>query len=230
MQIIGISAKKQGGKTTAMNHLVDQLGELNVLVVCFADFLKNIVTRCFGATHGQVDGTDKDKNSPLPCGKTAREVMQIVGTDWFRSLEPDCWINSYKWVLENTTTPLIITPDVRFPNEVALIQRMGGHVIRLMRAPFDESDQHESETALDTVEANTMAFECGGDYVEHEQFFDAIIDNREMSIEEQNQAVWKLITERGWAKISRGPRPVHEAVAVPPPGCNLSGKLQGETQ
>lgn len=203
MKIIGISAKKQGGKTTAMNHLVDQLGELNVLVVCFADFLKQIVTRCFGATHGQVNGTDKDKNTPLSCGKTAREVMQIVGTDWFRSLEPACWINNYKWILDNTTTPLIITPDVRFPNEVALIQRMGGHVIRLLRAPFPD-DRHESETALDFMEKFTISYEKSLKERHHhledifEVMFDATINNWEMSIEEQNKAVWKLVKERGW--------------------------------
>ncbi len=75
------------------------------------------------------------------------------------------------------------------------IQDMGGHVIRLLRAPFPE-DEHESETALDFAERDTIDNykPCDG----HRIRFDAIIDNRKMTIPEQNEAVWKLVTERNW--------------------------------
>lgn len=204
MKIIAFSGKKQSGKTTAVESLSER--SCSGIQIDFAGHLKHIVRTCFGATHENLYGSDKDKNETLACGKTSREVLQIVGTDWFRSLDPDCWVNAYKANIKKLKDDfnnisegsfdegLILTSDVRFPNEVKCIQEMGGHIIRLLRNPHD--DKHESEIALDEMEMfsqsiDTATFAIG-------TVFDAIIDNREMSIEEQGEAVWKLVTERGW--------------------------------
>ena len=140
--------------------------------------------------------------------------MQLVGTDWFRSLDAECWVRAYKKKIKEyaTSDRLILTPDVRFPNEVKCIQDLGGHIIRLLRSPFD--DQHESETALDRTEYETQFRDGLMDRKKYDRqhaeeqthpidikspvYFDAIIDNRDMSIEQQNEAVWELVTERGW--------------------------------
>jgi len=207
MKIIAFSGKKQSGKTTAGNDIEKR--SCACVQINFADDLKKIVGHCFGATHKNLQGSDEDKNKILACGKTSREVLQIVGTDWFRSLDPDCWVNAYKVGVKKLKDGfddisegsfdegLIITSDVRFPNEVKCIQELGGHVIRLLRNPHD--DQHESETALDAIEYDT------GNVLAHPDkdfpemtLFDAVLDNREMTIEQQNEAIWKLINERGW--------------------------------
>lgn len=48
--------------------------------------------------------------------------------------DPDCWVRAYKGGRRlqpiSSYADLILTPDVRFPNEVACIQDLGGHVIR----------------------------------------------------------------------------------------------------
>lgn len=149
--IIGISAKKQGGKSTFIEVLKSQISDAAVLR--FADKLKEIVVECFIPQdwHWSVDDLDSDekKNTALPCGKTVRYLLQTIGTDWFRTTWEDCWVNSYistaSKIGKSTT---ILTPDVRFPNELRLIQKQGGKVVRLTRAPFS-SDTHLSETALD---------------------------------------------------------------------------------
>jgi len=179
-QIIGISAKKQGGKTTMANQLVKHI-QGRVDMVCFADFLKQIVCTCFAGEHlswvsvGALDN-ETAKQSVTPSGKTFRQLLQYVGTDVFRKLDPNCWVNAYRLAVSRKglimPDEFIITPDVRFPNEVEAIHQMGGKVIRLTRAPFSEQDQHESETALD-------------DYA----FFDLVCHNELMSIEEQEQWV-----------------------------------------
>lgn len=158
--IIGVSAKKQGGKTTFVDILKNKL--VSWKVIRFADKLKEIVIDCFVPPewHWTVDDLDSEtkKNTILPCGKTVRQMLQIVGTDQFRHTWDDCWINAYGKTLWSVLHPLapekldppaaILTPDVRFPNELRYIQEHGGKVIRLTRAPFIE-DEHESETALD---------------------------------------------------------------------------------
>lgn len=189
-RILGFSSKKQGGKTTAVRCVLEalpQYGPTAPLVVSFAQPLKDIVNRCFVPGSPLRMESEEDKATVLPCGKTVREVLQIVGTDWFRSLWPDCWVNAFRRAVEVSTCENILVPDVRFPNELAAIQQMGGHVVRFLRAPFAGQDQHASETALDDVAVPLR--------------FDALIDNRDMTIPQQNEAVLALVRERGWMRF-----------------------------
>jgi hypothetical protein len=190
--IIGFSAKKQGGKTTAINSMLENLKrwDKTASVLNFADMLKIVVAKTLIPAE-VVDKPlllwiDENKDYMLSCGLTVRQALQKVGTDWFRSLEPDAWVNAWKQnvaLYASTGRDIhVLVGDVRFPNEVKAIQDMGGYVIRLLRNPFPD-DQHASETALDGYEG-----------------FDALVDNREMTIEQQNKAVWDLIKEKGWLK------------------------------
>lgn len=209
MKIIGFSGKKQSGKTTVSEFLLSEIS--SALSRSFAFYLKEVVAACFDDTivrYGKTYDTDEGKSDVLPCHKTVREVLQIVGTDMFRSLDSKCWIRPFeKWCRNVSDCSLIVVPDVRFPNEVRCIRDLGGVVIRLLRAPFGDVDKHESETALDEMEvigrgtrkeiiledspiySTVWIPRCG---------FDAIIDNRKMTIEQQNEAVWKLVNEKGW--------------------------------
>ena len=99
MKILAFSGKKGSGKTTAVNNLLERA--YGSISVDFAYSLKDIVCKCFGANPDYLfTGTDDDKNKLLPCGKSGREVLQIVGTDWFRSLDSDCWVRAYRCSLE----------------------------------------------------------------------------------------------------------------------------------
>ncbi len=209
MKIIAFSGKKQSGKDIAVADIARRPSISNAtFVLSFAHGLKRIVRTCFCDEYNPLE-TDEQKSRTLLCGKTAREVLQIVGTDWFRSLDSNCWVRAYRDSIERACNAdrrqevLVLTPDVRFPNEVKCIQDLGGHVIRLLRAPFPD-DKHESETALDAYECLTLgqkltASEAVRLYCDEAHLrFDAIIDNREMTIEEQNEAVWKLVNEKHW--------------------------------
>ena len=196
MKIIAFSGKKQSGKTTAVNYLASQC--VSVDIIGFFSFAKEIIRRCFNVVGNQ--DLQETKDQMLDCGSTVRELQQRLGTDIFRGIDKCCWVNAYKSLVEDSwqsdwPPKLTLTADVRFPNEVKCIQDLGGHVIRLLRNPFN--DQHESETALDNMEQLSRSPEESAYYTDAIKF-DAIIDNREMTIEEQNTAVWKLVTERGW--------------------------------
>jgi hypothetical protein len=200
--IIALSGKKQSGKSTAVEDILKRVEHKPYMSksVAFAGSLKRFVNAFFLAPLEQGEpewDAEYFKNLKHPCGKTIRELLQIVGTDWCRNLWPDIWVEQWKyWIKQNCSEyELILVPDVRFVNEVKAIQDLGGHVIRLTRNPFPD-DKHESETALDLVEAICIG-DPDGCYDEKTRF-DAIIDNSAMSIEEQNEAVWKLVTERRW--------------------------------
>jgi hypothetical protein len=216
MKVIGFSAKKQGGKSTAVYDLKERLEAQGktVAVVAFADCLKDAVGHLFAAPAGiycTPDFNDEGfKNTVHPCGKTYRQILQIFGTDFCRNLWPDIWVENWKWLVQNVyqNYDYIFVPDVRFGNEVRAIQDLGGHVVRLTRAPFASQDQHGSETALDDCplkKGGTMVGFKIFDAIKilREDFsrdfgFDAIIDNSQMSIAEQNETVWKLVSERNW--------------------------------
>ena len=212
MRIIAFSGKKQSGKTTAIDDLGVELDadNTNWHPLNFADGLKELVFRYFATltevykhTMYEPFTSEESKNRVHPCGKTYRELLQIVGTDWCRNIWPDIWVENYKYTahqicLDYASPVTILTADVRFPNEVKCIQELGGHVIRLLRNPYN--DKHESETALNWLDGeyfNPPQTEKAKNLYKDLRF-DAFVDNRNMSIEEQNDAVWKLVNERGW--------------------------------
>ena len=119
--IIGLSGKKQSGKTTAVNYLKRKYPEAKEFQ--FAKGLKDIVKNCFGATDVQVNGTDVDKRQLLFCRKSSRELLQLVGTDWFRKIDDNCWVNYLASQVAKTDNSLIIISDVRFKNEVNWIEQ-----------------------------------------------------------------------------------------------------------
>ena len=252
-KIIGISGKKQSGKTTAGNFLfgcamlsldlveyayISDYGELivpyesasgelepcvfpadsmhphmvqymsqniweTIKIYNFADNLKHICINILGMSERQRYGTDDEKNSltnikwsdcPIETSRndcmTAREVMQFVGTDVFRKMYPNVWVDSTIRKIKQESPELAVVVDCRFPNEVNGIKGAGGHVIRLTRNIFGDKDQHPSETALDTFKG-----------------FDAYIDNQDMNLSQQCESLynqlahWEIINYKSVAKV-----------------------------
>lgn len=77
-----------------------------------------------------------------------RRLLQAIGTDAIRALDPDFWVRLVMREIKSETRPVVIT-DCRFPNEAAAIERAGGKLIRVIRPDQLNDDQHVSETALD---------------------------------------------------------------------------------
>lgn len=191
-QIIAFSGRKQSGKTTCSNSLVDfckeVIPEKTVKIYNFADPLKqDICMGILGLSYDQCYGSDKDKNTMTDIsweGKllTAREVMQFVGTDLFRKMKYNVWADATINKIKNEGVDFAIIADCRFPNEVKAIKDAGGVVIRLTRNPFNSD--HSSETALDSKNY---------DY----RNFDLILTNHTMDIGQQSYTLMKFLTKKG---------------------------------
>ena len=160
----------------------------------FADNLKKICIDILGLTERQCYGTEEDKNSTTNIDMpntlaekkssfrkmTAREVMQYVGTDFFRNIYPQVWVDSTIRKIKKEKPSMAVIVDCRFENEVKGIQEAGGKVIRLTRNIFGEKDQHASETALDGYEG-----------------FDSVIENQNMTLAEQNECIYNQLADWG---------------------------------
>lgn len=90
-------------------------------------------------------------NIPMKNGKmTAREVMQVFGSDVCRQVYADCWANATLNRIKFENKQYAFVCDARFPNELDVFKPYNPYVIRLGRNPFN--DKHISETALDTYD------------------------------------------------------------------------------
>jgi len=166
IKVIAFAGKKQTGKDTAKDYMVSKLDNFDIQHLSFARPLKDMCRNIFGLTYEQCFGTDADKNTLTnlvhPVDKTpltARQVLQIVGTDMFRSMYENVWVDKMtRDINTSLTTGLNTMPsadyvfitDARFPNEVdALMARDDALVIKMERINYQKNDEHISEKALD---------------------------------------------------------------------------------
>lgn len=186
-KIIALAGRKQSGKTTCSEFIAKQFVG-NAKIYNFADPLKkDICINILGLTYDQCYGTDDQKNELVNClwnnkQMTAREVMQFVGTNIFRSMQESVWTNATINQILREKPDLAIVADCRFPNEVESIKNVGGIVVKLTRNPFNS--QHESEIALDTDRYDNSNF-------------DLIIENTNIGIEDQNILLKNFLQQKG---------------------------------
>lgn len=165
-----ISGQARAGKDTTavvLKEIFTGIGE-SVISVAYADFLKEMLGKCFNLTSEQLYGSSKEApihNMPIRTRSgietkhlwTPRKLLQFVGTDVMRTIDPDCWINVVKnFVATYSNYDNIIITDARFANEIDWVLERGGTHIHLTRENKDYASgtTHASETSL-----------CGLDFV-----------------------------------------------------------------
>lgn len=106
-----------------------------------------------------------------PEARTARHILQTLGTEFGRDLDPDIWVRqallSAEHVLggrcydrtlgrgdgqaQNPPEAVVVT-DVRFRNEALAIKKLGGTVIRVVNPKAPEAvGNHRSESEMDSI-------------------------------------------------------------------------------
>lgn len=119
----------------------------------------------------------------IPVGyMTAREVLQQVGTEIIRRMDPDAHSRACIHEAMNSSASVVLCDDLRFPDEIEAWQKVGGRVIRLTRAT-DNHDSHVSETKLDGYRG-----------------FDAVVDNGGHSVERTCCEILYLLKHWGIAR------------------------------
>jgi len=173
--VINLCGRKRTGKESAFKVIqpyVDRPGEFQ-----FATPLKKFCIEVLGLTQDQCYGTSADRETPTKYnwswvdsdirkkyGKpdeqvmTARDVLQVVGTDLMRQkFYRNVWAEAGIREAVNSTANTCIFTDGRFPNELdssrdawTMDQSFmpSSIVVRLYR-DTGLSDGHDSETALD---------------------------------------------------------------------------------
>lgn len=190
--IIAFAGRKQSGKTTCSEFVAKYFNGAiepynGAKIYNFADPLKkDICMNILGLTYDQCYGDDNKKNELTDIvwkntKLTAREVMQFVGTDLFRKMKNDVWSSATINKIKKDKPQLAIIADCRFPNEVEAVRDAGGLVIKLTRNPYNSD--HASEIALDNNHYSNSNF-------------DLVIYNENLSIPQQNEAVFNFLKKK----------------------------------
>jgi len=171
--LLGLCGPAGVGKSTvaatlAQHHAFQRLR--------FAGTLKKML-RALGLSEAQVDGDEKETPCDLLGGKTPRQAMQTLGTQWGRDcVDADIWVRATlaQADLRLRIRQSVVIDDVRFDNEAQAILQRGGVVIKLSRAGFAHSDVHASEVGI------------SADFITH------IVPNNSTPEEAADHAAWWL--------------------------------------
>lgn len=154
MRIIAICGAAGAGKDTIANHLRQTQG---AEIIRFADPLKDCACKYFGYTRDQLEQLEfketPDQRWTGPDGepRTPRKILQIIGTEGFRAVDPDYWVKSMRRRLWDLRTQdleeLIVIPDLRFVNEAGMLKTEGAELLKVYKdgGPGTEESAHISE-------------------------------------------------------------------------------------
>ena len=186
--IIGICGLIGSGKGTVADILVENH---NFQKLSFADKLKDGVASVFDWDRDMLEGdTDRSRiwrekqdefwTNETGMSVTPRLVLQLFGTDCMRNGFFDgIWVSLVKQqILENPDTNWVI-PDVRFPNEVKMIQSVQGQVWQVRRGdlPVWFMDKRDNNIEPTDVHPSEWA------WIDQDESFNEIIYNDD-SLEE----------------------------------------------
>ncbi len=169
--IIGLCGRAGSGKSTAAKILCQDFGYTEL---SFAEPIKYAIASMLGVGHPDQLFAPEVKDDPigddlLPAGGnviTPRKLMQTLGTDWGRNMiDENLWASLlYKEIeyltlvqledSESYKTPLrVVISDVRFPNEAAMIENLGGVIVKIQRNNQNaaQKNPHVSEQLIDRI-------------------------------------------------------------------------------
>jgi hypothetical protein len=132
--VIAFTGPAGAGKSTAAAHLAAGHGYARIR---FADPLKAMLRALYHSaglseaeTERRIEGDLKEVADPILRGRTPRQAMQWLGTEWGRMLiAEDFWTEL--WRLRAAAHDHVVVEDCRFDNEAATVRSAGGKVVRI---------------------------------------------------------------------------------------------------
>lgn len=148
MQIYGVVGFAGSGKDTAADFLVVEHGFHRF---SFASAVKDVCSSVFGWDRVMMEGVDPESRKwretvdvwwadklGIP-EFTPRYAMQHIGTDVFRNNFNDrVWIHSLERKIIDSGHDKVVITDCRFPNEIGLVETLGGEMISVWRGELPE--------------------------------------------------------------------------------------------
>lgn len=156
--IIGVCGLIGSGKGTVADILVESH---SFQKLSFADSLKDGVAAMFDWPRSMLEGDtpasrewreqpDRFWSEEMGYSVTPRYVLQKVGTECMREgLFDDIWVSRTKQKLQRQSYLDFVIPDVRFPNEISMIQEQGGVVVQVQRGELPDWAEEFQTTGVE---------------------------------------------------------------------------------
>ena len=195
--IIGICGLIDSGKGSVADIVVENH---NFEKLSFADKLKDGVASVFSWDRDMLEGdTDRSRiwrekedkfwTNETGTSVTPRLILQLFGTDCMRNGFFDgIWVSLVKQKILESPDKNWIIPDVRFPNEVKMIQSVQGQVWQIRRGdlPVWFMDKRDNDVEPTDVHASEWA------WIDKDNAFEQIIQN-DGSLDELQNIVQQII-------------------------------------
>jgi hypothetical protein len=139
------------GKSTVANAIAEA-AEVETHIISFADPMRSML-QAMGVDISHLHDQSLKEKKIEGIEKSARELMQTLGTDWGRNMiSESIWLWAMQRRIERAGKEgagLVVIDDCRFDNEALWVSEQQGKVVRLARDGFEYgSDNHESEQPI----------------------------------------------------------------------------------
>lgn len=144
--VIGLCGPEGAGKSTVAKHI---RGSYGGEIIPFASPLKTML-EALGVPRPNLYGTPEEKELPLEIlgGKSARWAAQSLGTEWGRNLiHPDLWVNAWMSKTKQSSCPIVVADDLRFPNEAESVRELNGLIICIVRRSCELPDRRAAHAS-----------------------------------------------------------------------------------
>lgn len=201
MNIIGVTGLIGSGKGTIADFLIEE----GYTKLSFADALKDAASKIFGWDRELIEGSTPESRAwreeidewwaerlETP-DFSPRQALQKLGTEAMRMVFHDnIWVS----VLERKIKQMaaseavkVVIPDVRFPNEIECIKRLGGQIVRVQRGDlpphWESTSEYNRALRLQTVPSSWM--------IEHRKWLDDNVHISEwawIGVDEPNHVIF----------------------------------------
>jgi hypothetical protein len=117
----------------------------------------------FGEAWGLTEAVDIFGWDYVKQWPTVRRFLQRLGTEGVRDhLGADTWVRLTEQRIAASDAPAIVLTDVRYPNEVDLVRRLGGLWVWIERPGANAAAGHVSEEALRAEDADVIVHNSVG--------------------------------------------------------------------
>jgi len=164
IKLIALTGAAKSGKSTIAKYLskgTDSRYGTHVPFVRarFSGTLKKMLMQIPDVTEDMIEGSLKEEPQEIFGGRTPREVMQTLGTEWGRdSVYSKIWLDAWERSVSNLT--YVVVEDLRYLNEAELIKNRGGKIWRIKRPDY-QCIGHISETEMEGIEPDLVIRNSG---------------------------------------------------------------------
>lgn len=179
-RVIAFTGYAGAGKTTAAKYLVERslMRRGKALRLSLATPLKDLCVSLFvNAPPAAFYGSQADKEAPLEAypGWTGRSILQHVGTEGIRAVDPNVWSTLLLQRIENQRElcDLIVVDDVRFLDEATALSGVAS-IYRIDRDSCGPGE-HASERDIEQIPVDGAIRNNGYSFNEFYEAIDAVL-------------------------------------------------------